>query len=286
MFLDENMMRSFEFPDLDPAVGNVHITYFHSGDDGGYYDLMAGTFNLGRSQNSTTCPEYVRSPANASIPFDVFNNEYVESGKLTVSMTFNDPASANTCKRDTQVYVNLKYQLVDCSYPSSMPSSTPSDAPTPLSRLAALRNVLGSSYPDRPFDFLPATNQYKALELLANSKAVLVPAPDDSNSAYLVLQRYVLLLVYLDTNGDIWDSDGRWLEDPITCNWSRVVCPDGSSVGSLNRTYSTVKTEPIICLMSSSLTAVLFSKSAYKQCFRKPSHGNWISDDTSKLVFG
>ncbi len=57
--------------------------------------------------------------------------------------------------------------------------------------------MIGSVYPDGQFDFGPATNQYAALELLANSDPVLVPVPDDSsNGEYLLLQRYVLVLDY------------------------------------------------------------------------------------------
>jgi hypothetical protein len=272
MELDENMMMLFEFTDLDPAVGNVDITYFHSGDNGGYYDLMAGSFSQGQSKESTTCGEYISSPANASIPFAMFNNEYMESGILKVSMTFNDPASANTCVRREMTFVNLKYQLVDCSYPSSMPSSTPSNALSsmppissePLSRFTALGNVVGSYYsPNRPFDFGQATNQYAALELLVKSDPGLVPVPFESNGEYLLLQRYVLVLLYLDTNGDMWHGD-RWLEDEagfITCNWSGVDCSLDGSINYLFRTYNTVKREPAICNMISSLTAVFFSKS-------------------------
>jgi hypothetical protein len=128
-------------------------------------------------------------------------------------------------------------------------------------------NVIGSYYPDYPdpFDFGQAANQYAALELLANTDPVLVPVPDDSNGEYLLLQRYVLVLLYLDTNGDTWRK-GRWLKDEAgnpTCNWSGVSCPDGSSIEGLERTYNTVKTEPVIHNIRSSLTGVLFSKESY-----------------------
>jgi hypothetical protein len=277
MELDENMRMLFEFHDLDPAVGNVDITYLHSGDNAGYYDLFAGNVSLGQSQESTTCGEYISSPANTSIPFDTFNNEYVESGVLRVAMHFYDPASANDCARRQKTFVNLKYQLVDCSYPSSMPSSTPSGAPSSvpsampsskpssmsfqsskpsaepssmpsLSRFTALDNAIGSYYPAGSYDFDEGTSQYAALELLANSDPVLVPVPDDSlNSAYLLRQRYVLLLLYLYTNGDMWSD--AWLKDEAgseTCEWVGVDCSDGGSVDELERTYSTVKTEPVI----------------------------------------
>ena len=103
--------------------------------------------------------------------------------------------------------------------------------------------MIGSYYPENPFEFLPGTNQYDALELLANTDPLLVPFPDNSNGEYLLLQRYVLMLHYLDTNGDMWTS-GKWLEDEAastTCDWSGVTCDDGGSIEELNRTYDTVK---------------------------------------------
>ncbi len=60
--------------------------------------------------------------------------------------------------------------------------------------------------------FAATTNQYAALEVLANSDPVLVPVPvpDDSKSEYLLLQQYVLVLLYLDTNGVTWTGN-NWL---------------------------------------------------------------------------
>jgi hypothetical protein len=117
--------------------------------------------------------------------------------------------------------------------------------------------VIGSYYPNSSYDFVEGTNQYAALELLANSDPVLVPVPDpdDSNSEYLLLQRYVLVLLSLYTNGGMEDEAGS-----MTCNWSGVICSDGGSIATLDRTYSTVKTEPVICHMRSSLTAVFVFK--------------------------
>ncbi len=117
-------------------------------------------------------------------------------------------------------------------------------------RFIPLRGVIESYYPDGSYLFVKDTDQYDALELLANSAPNLVPVPDDSldSNNLLLLQRYVLVLLYLYTNGDMW-SEKKWLKDEagsVTCNWSGVTCPDGSSIESLSRTYSTVKTEPVI----------------------------------------
>jgi hypothetical protein len=155
---------------------------------------------------------------------------------------------------------------------STKPSAEASLMPT-LSRFTALGNVIGSYYSD-PSDFGQAPNQSAALDILANTDPVVVPVPDDLDGEYLLLQRYVLVLLYLYTNGDTW-TEGRWLKteagDP-TCKWSGVSCSDRGSIEGLERTYNTVKTEPVIYNIRSALTAVLFSKSYLQQPFRKPSH--------------
>jgi hypothetical protein len=124
----------------------------------------------------------------------------------------------------------------------------------PLSRFTALGNVIGSYYDSgSPFDD-PTTNQYKALERLVDTDptVVPVPVPNDSNSEYLLLQRYVLVLLYLNTNTD-------HIQDGVaTCDWSRVNCNGGGSITELGGAYNTVKTKPDICIMKSSLTAVFF----------------------------
>jgi hypothetical protein len=75
----------------------------------------------------------------------------------------------------------------------------------------------------------------------------------------LLLQRYVLVLLYLYTNGGMWynnfdtPGDGMWVGDGVTCNWTGVTCPDGSSIEGLDRTYNTMKREPVTCNMISLL---------------------------------
>jgi hypothetical protein len=150
-----------------------------------------------------------------------------------------------------------------------------------------LRGVIESYYPDGSYLFVKDTDQYDALELLANSDTILVPDDylDSNNLLPLLLQRYVLMVLYLATTGNEWNN-GKWLEEKAaskTCNWSGVTCSDGSSIDMLDRTCSTVKTEPVICHMRQSLTTVLFSKSIRLQPFRKSSYGNWISGDTPSL---
>jgi hypothetical protein len=197
MELDDNMMMLFEFSDLDPAVGNVAITFFHSGDDAGYYDLFASTFALGQSQQSLTCGEYIVSPANALVPFARFNNEYVESGVLKVSMNYDDPSSEKTCERRQKAFVNLKYQLVDCSDPSSMPSSTPNDAPS------SVPSTMPSSKPSTMPSSKPSTmpSSKPSSEPMPSSKPSSMPSLSSKPSS-CVLESYDLdsAVMELDEN--------------------------------------------------------------------------------------
>jgi hypothetical protein len=184
--------------------------------------------------------------------------------QLVSEAAFDFKAGVVSGRKKGKLQSKKRRKMKTCSsvQPSSpAPSVMPSNQPT-VSRFIALRNVIGSNYPDRLFDFGPTTKQYAALELLVNSDPGLVPVPVDSNAEYLLLQRYVLVLLCLDTNGDMWNN-GKWLKDEAgnpTCSWYGLTCPDGSTIEGLARTYNTVKTEPLICNMRPSLTAVLFSK--------------------------
>jgi hypothetical protein len=184
--------------------------------------------------------------------------------QLVSEAAFDFKAGVVSGRKKGKLQSKKRRKMKTCSsvQPSSpAPSVMPSNQPT-VSRFIALRNVIGSNYPDRLFDFGPTTKQYAALELLVNSDPSLVPVPVDSNAEYLLLQRYVLVLLCLDTNGDMWNN-GKWLKDEAgnpTCSWYGLTCPDGSTIEGLARTYNTVKTEPLICNMRPSLTAVLFSK--------------------------
>jgi hypothetical protein len=145
--------------------------------------------------------------------------------------------------------------------PSALASDAPSGNPT-LSRSTALGNVIGSYYnAEGSFDFVEGSNQHAALKLLADSDPDLVPIPDDSDDGqYLLLQRYVVILVSLFTNVDMEDEASSM----TTCKWFAVTCYDGIKIDILSRTYCTVKTEPIICHMI--FHSLLF-------CFQKVSSG-------------
>jgi hypothetical protein len=93
---------------LEPATGEVVITYFHKGDNSefGTYDLNVDMFKLGktlRGQN-TPCTDYVESPTRAPATAATFNNLYLKDRVLKVSMKF-DNLGGNTCPARQNVFV-------------------------------------------------------------------------------------------------------------------------------------------------------------------------------------
>jgi hypothetical protein len=182
-----------------------------------------------------------------------------------------------TSSSSKSVPAEMNSRMLKVSKPPSsrtfteMPSEQPTISEQPTSsRFSALGDAIKKNYPGGSFNFVSTTNQYAALELLANSKeGVPEEVPKDSEGEYLVLQHYVLMLLYLqvDKNKKIGYKAG---EPP--CVWSRVTCSDSGTIEGLDRTYNTVTTEPVICNMRPTLTAVLFSKTSQLGTFRKPSY--------------
>jgi len=143
-----------------------------------------------------------------------------------------------TSSSSKSVQAELYSRMLTKENPTKSEEEKPKE-PREKPRATALAKVISRYYPDRAFDFDSKTNQYAALELLANSNKDLVPVPDKrdkGDGAYLLLQRYVLVLLYLDTDGDEWEK-GKWLDgeaDKLTCNWSGVTCSDGSTIDELD----------------------------------------------------
>ncbi len=111
----ENDEILFEFTGLEPAIGNVQITFFHKGDDSvsGTYSLKVGSFTVGDSQTGELmeCTDYVVSPTTDPVPDDDFNDLHLNGGgDLKVSMAYDDNGSPNSCTDGQMAYVNLRYQ--------------------------------------------------------------------------------------------------------------------------------------------------------------------------------
>jgi hypothetical protein len=130
--LDSNNEIQFEFTGLEPAMGEVVITFFHKGDNSefGNYDLKVDTFSLGESLTgeNTPCTDYVESPTRTPVTSATFNNAYLKGGVLKVSMMFNN-FGGNTCPArqfvvvggaitgksgGQEAYVSLQYPYAGC----------------------------------------------------------------------------------------------------------------------------------------------------------------------------
>jgi hypothetical protein len=107
----------FLFTGLEPAIGEVVITYFHKGDNSpsGTYDLKAGSFSLGNSQTGqfTACTVDVASPTTDPVTAAEFNGVYMTGGVLMLSMVYDD-FGGNNCTTGQQAYVRLEYQFAGC----------------------------------------------------------------------------------------------------------------------------------------------------------------------------
>jgi hypothetical protein len=112
--LPESNEIQFEFSGLEPATGDVIITYFSTGDDSpnSYYDLKVDAFTLGQSVTgqNTACTDYVESPTTDPVSAGTFNMSYLKNGVLKVSMKFDDFLD-NGCGNGQAAFVSLEYPV-------------------------------------------------------------------------------------------------------------------------------------------------------------------------------
>lgn len=100
------------------------------------------------------------------------------------------------------------------------PVPTTLDPTEPLYRLQLLTNIVGSYFPENPKGFASTENGKAAMEWLAyNDPAEL----HMETEPYIVMQRYCLALLYINTRGIEWlqQIDG---DEEDTCNWERLLC--------------------------------------------------------------
>jgi hypothetical protein len=156
--LDENDQMRFTFTGLEPATGNVIITFFHKGDNsaGSFYGLNVGIFSLmsfSATGENTACTDYVESPTDNPVTDVQFNTDFLEGGVLEVVLTFDpDDQTDNTCTGGQMAYVNLMYEVatpMPSMQPSSKPSEEPSSRPSiqPSSKPSSMPSAQPSSMP-------------------------------------------------------------------------------------------------------------------------------------------
>jgi hypothetical protein len=122
--------------------------------------------------------------------------------------------------------------------PTVVPTDAPTNAPTRYTseRFQFLLDLIGPTVTSN-IQFLqdPETPQYAALEWMADVDEWNL----DINSLPLQLwvERYVLVLFYLSTNGKTWREQYNFLQETSVCEWSElnegVIC-DGLYVTELN----------------------------------------------------
>lgn len=96
--------------------------------------------------------------------------------------------------------------------------------------IQSLKSMLSPFIPDlAETDNVPVHDhsnaQQQALLWLVKNDDGLVQAQD----SYCLLQRFVLAVLYISTNGDGWkldDNDAKWQSSGPVCNWHGVTCED------------------------------------------------------------
>lgn len=132
------------------------------------------------------------------------------------------------------------------STPQTSPTIQP-DTEAADSRFAQLQELLETvSGPDKLRD--DNSHQYAAAKWMAQSD----PTPLDLNSTspQTIVQEYVIVLLYLATQGEHWKKQKSFLTATSVCNWEGISCAGGDMVTALalennNMTGTLVSTLPL-----------------------------------------
>jgi hypothetical protein len=131
--------------------------------------------------------------------------------------------------------------------PTAAPTKAPTVAPAVCTSLLCLADILlqnevaiAEALQDE------SSPQFQALHWLANEDTVVLDL-DSSPSVVLVVERYVLAVLYFATNGEGWEQ-GNFLSSASVCEWNNVLCNEDDSVVALLLGKS--KYEEVIVLLS------------------------------------
>ena len=113
--------------------------------------------------------------------------------------------------------------------PSMQPSTSPTTSPTSdrfqviVQKLSPLLNVTTGQLD-------PSSTSYEAINWLANVDNTSVFNDDDDDddaSTELLVQRFVLVVLYLSCGGEQWMNQNYWLSpNQDTCDWEHIECSD------------------------------------------------------------
>lgn len=75
------------------------------------------------------------------------------------------------------------------------------------------------------------TDQYKAFMWMVN----VDPSPVDVNymRQSTIIQKYIMILIYISTNGKGWNDQSSYLTDASVCNWRGLTCNDDGEIVSI-----------------------------------------------------
>ena len=110
----------------------------------------------------------------------------------------------------------------------SNPNAIPPDVES--ARLTKLREILEPVSGQEILDDT-SSDQYKAIIWMAGSD----PLQDlDSTLPELVIQRYVMVLLYFATNGGSWKNNNGWLSETSVCSWDGIKCSDSELINTID----------------------------------------------------
>jgi hypothetical protein len=119
--------------------------------------------------------------------------------------------------------------------PTASPNMAPTASPTTL-EFAQLLNLIEAGTSDINFLQDRTTLQYEALDWLANVDAWEVDM--DSVPSQVFVERYVLALLFLSTNGYLWRSGCNFLTPTSVCEWNNgrrgVFCDEDDLIVALS----------------------------------------------------
>ena len=102
---------------------------------------------------------------------------------------------------------------------SSAPTKAPTAAPTACARLDCLVEILlQNEVADAEALQDDSSPQFLALRWLANNDTMVLD--QDSTRPVILVERYVLALLYVDTDGEGWKDQHNFLSSSSVCEWN------------------------------------------------------------------
>ena len=107
------------------------------------------------------------------------------------------------------------------------PTNSPSVSLMPTSqRNSQISGIIASFFPD----FFPSSNlQKEVLTWFFETDAL-----SSEIDAEPLLEKYILAVLYMATDGDNWDNSNGWLTDQPVCTWTGITCDSSDRVDGID----------------------------------------------------